>query len=268
VITDLYPNLKKSIICNFILLTSIIVCLNAEAQQLKSIPFIDFKLIKSLDHDPDSFTQGLDFNKTYILESTGLYGKSSIRKYSWPEYKLEKIKVIDSDLFGEGITQLHNKIWQLTWKKETLLSYDPTTFNLIAKLKYKGQGWGLTHNNKEFIMSDGGCYLQFRDPVNFSLKKKILVHHNKTPQYNLNDISYINNIIYANVYLTNTIVRINARSGEITGKIDLSPLKKKLKNLNNKLLITNGITSIDKDHLLITGKNWDKLFLIKIIKNT
>lgn len=255
-------NLQRHLL--IILLTSIFTSICTNAQNLKNAPKINFEIIKILKHDPQAFTQGLDYNNTYILESTGLYGKSSIRKYSWPKYKLEKYIKLDKKLFGEGTTNINNKIWQITWKNNTLLKYNPQTFNILEKIKYKGQGWGLTHNKKELIMSDGSCYLQFRDPKNFSIKKKLLVHYKNTPQYYLNDISYINNTIYANIFLTNIIVRINAKTGEITGIIDLSKLKSKLSKNKDKMLITNGITNVDKNHLLVTGKNWDKLFLIKI----
>jgi len=234
-------------------------------------PEIAFSVVSQYPHDISSFTEGLHFHEGKLYESTGSPDNvPQTRSLLGPvDLKTGKIDVkaeLDKALyFGEGSVFLNDKIYQLTYKNQTGFIYDAKTFQNIGKFTYTNrEGWGLTTDGKSLIMSDGTSYLTFIDPVSFTTTKMLDVAENgKVVEY-LNELEYINGFIYANVYMTSSIVKIDPNSGDVVGKLDLSSLLMESKTKNPYSLETNGIAydSISKK-ILVTGKMWPTIYEIK-----
>jgi len=245
-------------------LTNTIYFLAAKAPKIYS-----YKIINEFPHDKFAFTQGLEYHDGYLYESTGEYGESTLRKEELKTGKvLQEIK-INNKYFAEGITIFNNKIYQLTWQKRIGFIYNLKTFKKEGTFKYSQskEGWGLTHNNKYLIKSDGSDRLWFLNPKTEKEAYYIEAYTNKRKVEELNELEYIKGKIYANVWQKNSILIINPVNGAIEGIIDLSGLKDKVEQ-HAKLNVLNGI-AYDKVHdkLYVTGKNWSKIFEIKLINS-
>ena len=221
------------------------------------------KVVKTFSHDKDAFTQGLFFHNEYLYESTGLKGKSSLRKVELETGKVIKSIKINSDYFSEGITLFKNKIFMLTWISNTCLVFDFDTFKEIKTFKYQGQGWGITTVDSLLVMSDGSNVLRFLNPDDFSVKKLLpVIDEFYNPVHFLNELEFINGEIWANVWNTNYIVRIDPKTGVVKSKIDLSPLWNLLTD-SEGIDVLNGIAYDDHNNkLYVTGKNWPFIFEI------
>ncbi|NIP29286.1 MAG: glutaminyl-peptide cyclotransferase [Candidatus Dadabacteria bacterium] len=224
-----------------------------------------YKIINIFPHDKTAFTQGLEFNDGYLYESTGLYGRSSIRKVDIKTAKILKLKTLSSNYFGEGITILNNRIFQLTWQSRTGFIYNKDTFDMIGSFNYRTQGWGLTNNKKELIYSDGSSKLYFMDPENFKILKILNVSDKEGKAVrNLNELEYINGKVYANIWRSDKIVAINPVTGIVEKWIDLADLRSKLPS-HHKVDVLNGIAyNPENNTFYITGKYWSNLFQIEI----
>lgn len=221
-----------------------------------------YKVIKSYPHDVSAYTQGLFYHGGFLYESTGLHGYSSLRKVDLNTGAIVQIGKVARKYFAEGICLLNNKIYQLTWENEQCLIYDLHTFKQTGYLSYDTQGWGLTTNGKELIMSDGSSTIYFRDPHSFAEIRRITVRNGKTEMNYINELEYINGEIWANVYTKDFIVRINPSDGNITSIIDLKNLlPRNLRSTQTDVL--NGIAYDAKNNrIFVTGKNWPKLYEI------
>ncbi len=223
-----------------------------------------YKVVQQFPHDPDSFTQGLEIHNDLIYESAGQYGKS--RLFIRPLTSITPIKQhqLKDSLFAEGITVLNNKVFQLTWKSERVFVYQQDTLKLMAEKKIKGQGWGLTNNGKQLIMSNGTSTLQFIDPKTFAIDRRLDVTINNRPVSRLNELEWVNGLIYANVWHSNWIIMIDPDTGKVIGRVNLNgllPTSKRTANID----VLNGIAyDKDGDRLLITGKNWPSLFHLEL----
>ncbi|NEW83750.1 MAG: glutaminyl-peptide cyclotransferase [Mariniphaga sp.] len=229
-----------------------------------------YKIIKTLPHNIDHFTEGLEIRNGFLYESTGQEGTSSIYKIDLSNWKVVKENKLDDKYFGEGITILNGKIYQLTYKTQIGFVRDLNTFELIKTFTYKNeQGWGFTNDGKYLIMSDGTDYLTYLDPKTLDEVKKIQVCNQKGVIANLNELEYINGEIWANVWMTDTIVRIDPKTGKIVAEIDLKGLlASNISNQKNQVDVLNGIAyDHDKNKIYVTGKFWPKLFEIEIVKN-
>jgi glutamine cyclotransferase len=228
-------------------------------------PVFGFKVIRVFPHDPKAFTQGLVFHQGFLYEGTGLLGKSSLRKVKLETGRTVKLYQLPYQLFGEGITLWQNNLIQLTWKTRTGFVYDRETFRLLRKFTYPTEGWGITQDGKHLIMSDGTSFLHFLDPCNFKEVKRIHVHDRGLPITLLNELEYIKGEIYANVYLTDRIVRISPKTGRVTGWIDLQgllPTKDRAQGVD----VLNGIAyDAQGNRIFVTGKYWPKVFEIRIV---
>ena len=236
-------------------------CSNYKTKQTNRL----FQIINIYPHDPNAFTQGLEYNDGYLYESTGLHGKSSIRKVDIKTGEVLKIKKLSNNLFGEGITILNDKIYQLTWKARHGFIYDKNTFSYIDTFSYKTQGWGITNNSYELIYSDGSSKLYFMNPNSFEIVKVLNISDKDgNAVHNINELEYINGKIYANIWLSDNIVVINPKTGIIEKWINLSMLRGKLKS-KEKVNVLNGIAynSVDKS-FYVTGKYWPYLFQLRI----
>jgi glutamine cyclotransferase len=227
-----------------------------------------YQVVNEYPHDLGAYTQGLQYVDGELYEGTGNYGTSSIRRVELETGEVKQIRDLDQSLFGEGITVLGERIYQLTYKSQVGFIYDLSTFQEIQKVYYQNrEGWGLTHNGEELIMSDGTNVIYFLDPEMFTINRQMEVYHNEGPADSLNELEYINGKLYANRYFTDEIVIIDPETGKVEGRINLKGiLKTTLRKPTTDVL--NGI-AWDKDggRLFVTGKYWPLLFEIRILES-
>lgn len=227
-----------------------------------------FKVINSYPHDKTAYTQGLEIHDGFLYESTGQYGKSSLRKV-----KLETGEVIqkidlDQQYFGEGMTKFEDEIFMLTWKKGIGFIYDFETFEQKGTFNYKNsiQGWGLTNDGEHLIKTDGTERIWFLDPSTQQELNFIEAYTDKRKVEKLNELEYIDGKIYANIWMQDSLLILDAETGKVEGIADLRGLKKQVEQ-HSSLDVLNGI-AYDKESkkLYVTGKNWSKVFEIELIK--
>ncbi len=235
---------------------------------------ITYNLVKDYPHDTSSFTQGLIFYKGTMYESTGnpadaLNNGSWVGPVDLATGKQTKKVTLPSEFFGEGITILHDKVYQITWENRKGFVYDLATFKKIKEFTYNHQGWGITNNGKELIVSDGSSNLYFWDPETLKEIRRISIQDNNGLRNNINELEFINDAVYANVWQTNEILKIDPATGNVTGKLDMSSLKQSYPELaggNDSDKVLNGIAwDSSSNRFFITGKNWSKLFELKLL---
>ncbi|PKN20985.1 MAG: glutamine cyclotransferase [Deltaproteobacteria bacterium HGW-Deltaproteobacteria-6] len=228
------------------------------------VPIASVEVKNAYPHDTGAFTQGLFFYQGYFYESTGLNDKSTlVRKEVITGKILQEIR-IPPEYFCEGIVLFKNKIYQLTWQNETVLIYDARSFREIRKIKYHGEGWGLTSDGKYLLMSNGSSNITFHDPDSFKVVRKIQVRDGNAEVGKLNELEFIKGEIWANIYMEDLIVRISPKNGRVNGWIDLSALRSYLP-MNARVDVINGIAyDAKEDRIFVTGKYWPKVFEIKL----
>ena len=224
-----------------------------------------YRIIKVYPHDRNAYTQGLVYENGYIYEGTGLRGESTLRKWNLTTGKVIESLNLAPDLFGEGICILGNHIYQLTWTSRIGFVYDKNSFTLKNKFRYNTEGWGLTTDGKNLIMSDGSHNLYFMDPKYFTVLKKIEVFDDRGPVNQLNELEYINHTIYANVYQTDDIVQIDPSCGKVLARFHLRGILPR-REYRSDTDVLNGIAYDPKgQRIFVTGKNWPKLFEVQFI---
>lgn len=230
------------------------------------VPLYGYKIIRSYPHDNRSFTQGLLIYQNILYESSGLYHQSKLRKVNMVNGELIQEFILPSQYFAEGIAIIGNNLYQLTYESNVGFVYDAKTLKLKTTFHYPTQGWGLTSNNKELILSNGSSSLLFLDPIHFNITRFVIVHHNNTVIGPINELEYVKGKIYANIYGTEIIALINPSDGKIEGWVDLHGIYEIPKEFA-WLEVLNGI-AYDKsdDTFIVTGKLWPNLYKIKIVK--
>ncbi|MCI5180071.1 MAG: glutaminyl-peptide cyclotransferase [Candidatus Electrothrix sp. AW3_4] len=225
-----------------------------------------YTVVQEYPHDPNAFTQGLAWDKGEMYEGTGLYGRSSLRSVALQTGVVNRQQNYTWQYFAEGITIFQGKIYQLTWRNNKVFLFDKENFSLLKTWAYPREGWGITHNGKELIASDGTAFLFFLDPQTLKEKRSILVQDNQGPVTQLNELEYIRGAIYANVWKTNKIVIIRPDDGVVVGRLDLSALVDQVQSISKgKADVLNGILyDPQNDRLFVTGKLWPALFEIKV----
>jgi glutaminyl-peptide cyclotransferase len=233
------------------------------SQKDAQIRVLNVKLIRAYPHDPHAFTQGLEYYGGFLYESTGIAGQSTVRKIALETGAIIQKASLPPQYFGEGLTIFHGKIYQLTWLSKKGFIYDLRSLRQIGEFPYDGEGWGLTHDDKSLIMSDGTNKIRYIDPVSFSVMRTLEVYAGAEGVVNLNELEYVKGEILANIWHSTRIDRIDARSGQVVAWIDLTSIVAKEPHGDEAVL--NGI-AYDKigDRLFITGKNWSKLFQVKV----
>ncbi len=228
-------------------------------------PYYGYEIVNSYPHSTRNFTQGLELLEDTVYESTGQYGKSRLLKYRLNNGSILKEKKLSRRHFGEGLTILDSKIYQLTWKSGNLFVYDQHSLEKLRKLKVRGEGWGLTNNGKQLIYSNGSADLHFISPQDGQQQKTVTVTDNGSPVKGLNELEWIDNTIYANIWHSNDIIIIDPASGKLLARVDLSKLlPRPLRTWNSGVL--NGIAyHKQRKNLLVTGKNWPVLYEIRLI---
>ena len=243
--------------------TSNITILNSDLPKV-----FTYNIINEYPHDMTSFTQGLEFYNGNLYESTGQYKESKLRQLNYKTGEVLKNINLNDEYFGEGLTILNDKIYQLTWQKGIGFVYDINTFEKISSFKYGNskEGWGLCNDSKKLYKSDGTENIWILDPETLIEQEHIQAYTNKGKIVGLNEMEWVNGMIYANRYQKNGIAIINPKNGAIEGVIDFSPLKNKVKQ-HETLDVLNGIAYNPETHtVFVTGKNWNKLFEVEVVE--
>lgn len=226
------------------------------------------EVVATYPHDPEAYTQGLLFEGEQLYESTGLVDHSSIREVDLKSGRVIRKHDLPGPYFGEGIVIMGENLYEITWTSGEAFLYDAKTFTKKGKFKYEGEGWGLTTDGNSIVMSDGTAAIRFRDPKTFAVTKSITVTDHGTPVTQLNELEWVKGEIWANVYQTDQIARIDANTGAVTGWIDLTGLLPRL-DRTGKEDVLNGIAYLAKgDRYFVTGKLWPKLYEIRLKKRS
>ncbi len=244
-------------------ITTIIFVLNDQTPKIYS-----YNIINEYPHDITSYTQGLEFHNGELYESTGQYGESKLRKLDYKTGKVLKNINLSKEYFGEGLTILNDKIYQLTWQENTGLVYDVTTFEQTGSFKYgeSKEGWGLCNDGKILYKSDGTENIWILNPETNAEEFHIQAFHNRGKVIGLNELEWIDGKIYANRYQLNGVAIINPKNGAVEGVVDFSPLKDKVTQ-HQGLDVLNGIAyNPETKTIFVTGKRWDKLFEVEIVE--
>jgi glutamine cyclotransferase len=232
------------------------------------VPTYGYEVVATYPHDPEAFTQGLIYLKGILLESTGLNGRSTLRKVDLATGRVRDEVKLSSEFFGEGMTVLGEKIYQLTWQNQKGFVYDLQTLAPQQEFSYDGEGWGLTTDGASLILSDGTNRLRFLDPHTFKVTRTIDVFDRAgSPLKRLNELEFIRGEIYANVWQTPYVARIDPATGRLLGVIDFTGLLAP-EDLRPGTDVLNGIAyDAVGDRLFVTGKNWPKLFEVRLKPN-
>jgi glutamine cyclotransferase len=223
--------------------------------------YLNYRVTGTWPHDTKAYTQGLVFEDGFIYEGTGQYRESSLRKIEISSGEPVRILNLPDDVFGEGITIFNDRIYQLTYKSQVGFVYDKESFSRIQKVYYQNkEGWGLTHNGRQLIMSDGSHRIYFMDPEYFTEVRRIEVYDNKGPVNQLNELEYVDDRIFANLYGKEEIVIIDPQTGKVTSRLNMKGILAE-EDRHRRIDVFNGIAwDPGRKVLYVTGKYWPKLF--------
>jgi glutamine cyclotransferase len=229
-------------------------------------PVDTYRVVNAYPHDPAAYTQGLIYRDGFLYESTGLRGSSSLRKVKLESGEVVQQRRIDQAHFAEGLADWKDQLVQLTWQSNVAFVYDRASFAPRRTLSYAGEGWGLTHDGRRFILSDGTDRLRFLDPETFREVGRIAVTDGGRPIRDLNELEYIRGEVYANVWHTDRIARISPQTGRVTRWIDLRGLMIAGYRLDPEAVLNGIAHDAAGDRLFVTGKLWPRLFEIQIVR--
>ncbi len=230
----------------------------------QTTPVYDYQVINRYVHDPNAFTQGLVFYNERLYESTGLYGESTLREVDPKSGRVVRGLKLPDKVFGEGLTRWGDSLIQLSWRAGTAFVFDLKTLSFVKQFRYSTEGWGLTHNARYLIMSDGSDRLYFRDPETFNVLHTLNVTDQGVPVEKINELEYVSGYIYANVWMQDRIAKISASTGEVLAWVDLEGLRPFVTK-SQPGHVLNGIAyNIQTGHFYVTGKKWPVLYEIKI----
>ena len=229
------------------------------------VPQYDYRIVDKMPHDPDAFTQGLVYLDGIFFESTGVRGQSSLRRVDPKSGEVLKKRDLDQPYFGEGLTFFKGVLVQLTYKEGKAFVYDSETFEPLSEFSYDGEGWGLTHDNHHFIMSDGTDTLQFRDTTDFSIKRTIKVREEGRPVFQLNELEYIKDEIWANVWQRKHILRISPKDGQVLGRINLRRFPPSEDRTGDEDSLNGIAFDAASNRLFITGKYYANIYQIELV---
>ncbi|TVZ39588.1 glutamine cyclotransferase [Alteromonadaceae bacterium 2753L.S.0a.02] len=225
---------------------------------------LQYKILSKQDHDERLFTQGFVMHAGDLFESSGLYGKSFLRRYNPDNGKIVSERELPAEIFAEGLSYFNDRLYLLTWRHGILFILDPETLKVKHTQKYRGEGWGITHNNEHFFTSDGSSFITVRDPNSFEKLNTLQVVSGTQAINWINELEFARGFIWANRWQSHMIYRVDPASGEVTGELDLSALvPTQYQNSHERVL--NGIAYVsDKDAFWVTGKNWPVRYLLQI----
>lgn len=227
---------------------------------------ITYKIVKTFPHSITSYTQGLVYDAGILFESTGMYGQSKLLQTDIATGKAKRSIDLDRQYFGEGLAMNGNLLYQITWQSHKGFVYTKGDFNLVKTFEYPTEGWGLAFNGKDLILSDGSNILYYLDTASLQVTKQLAVLDNHGPVTRLNELEWVDSTIYANVYQTDIIVKIDERTGAVIGRMDCKGLLT-AQDKHSEIDVLNGIARNSANgNYYITGKNWPKLFEIQLIE--
>jgi glutamine cyclotransferase len=234
---------------------------------LAAIPTYGFEVVRVYPHDPGAFTEGLFYRDGFLYESTGLNGQSEIRKEELATARVVLRRELPGGYFGEGIVAAGKRLIQLTWRNQVGFVYDLATFAPKGRFAYTGEGWALTSDGRRLIMSDGTPTLRFLDPRTLKETGRVTVTADGQPVQQINELEWVKGEVLANIWMTNTIARIDPRTGHVVGWIDLTGIISQAEAGTDTDNVLNGIAyDAAHDRLFVTGKRWPKLFEIRLVR--
>jgi glutamine cyclotransferase len=240
----------------------------SSSTQASATPEYTYEIVHTYPHDPGAFTQGLLFLNGVLYEGTGLEEQSSIRKVKLETGEVLQKRDVPGEYFGEGIVNWKDRLLELTWKAQRGFIYDLGSFAPRGQFDYSGEGWGLTQDGKRIIMSDGSAELRFWDPETLKETGRVTVTDGGHPVTNLNELEWVKGEIYANIWQTDRIARIDPSSGKVVGWIDCTGLLLP-SDRTEQTDVLNGIAyDASSGRLFVTGKRWPKLFEIRLVKKS
>jgi glutaminyl-peptide cyclotransferase len=234
----------------------------AQSSIVTAVP-TPFEVVGSYPHDPQAFLQGLVWHDGGFYESTGLYGQSTLRRVAFPSGEVLKSVPLDKEFFGEGLALVEDRLIQLTWRSQRAFIYDRASFERVGEFRYETEGWGLTYDGASLILSDGSDTLFFFDPRTFQQTHALKVTLDGRPLKQLNELEFIRGEVWANVWHTDVIVRIDPSSGQVVGVLDLTGILQTPSRDDDDVL--NGIAyDPETDRIFVSGKRWPLLFELRV----
>jgi glutaminyl-peptide cyclotransferase len=231
-----------------------------------SVPVYGYEVVNVYPHDPHAFTQGLVYDGGVLYESTGEYGQSSLRKVELQTGKVMQRRDVAEEYFAEGLALFEGRLFQLTWQAGKGFIYDRETFAPQGEFSYAGEGWGLTHDGSSLVLSDGTNQLRFLDPATFRVRRAVNVYDRGERVEQLNELEYVNGEIFANVWQADRVARIEPQSGRVVGWVDFAGLLPDQDRLPATDVLNGIAYDAAQDRLFVTGKNWPKLFEVRLKK--
>jgi glutamine cyclotransferase len=242
---------------------------SSSSTEAAGIPEYTYQIVHAYPHDTGAFTEGLFYKDGFLYESTGQNGQSSIRKVKLETGEVLQKQDLPEEYFGEGIINWKDKLYQLTWQSEVGFIHNFDTFKTTGEFHYPGEGWSMTTDGKRIIMDDGTPEIRFWDPDTLKEISRLPVTADGQPVKNLNELEWVKGEIYANIWETDRIARIDPKTGKVVGWIDLENILPAGERTPGSDSVLNGIAyDAEHDRLFVTGKNWPKLFEIKLVKKT
>jgi glutaminyl-peptide cyclotransferase len=230
----------------------------------REVPTQSVEIVRSYPHDPDAFTQGLLYHQGFLYESTGLYGRSTLRKVEIESGRVIQSIPLSPALFGEGLALWDGRLIQLSWQSGVGFVYDLDSFRQIREFHYRTEGWGLTQDGESLIMTDGSDALIFLDPATLVESRRMVVRCGSSPVRQLNELEVVRGEVFANVFGKDVIARISRENGAVLGWIDLAGLRGALGPVRGPDVLNGIAYDPEHDRLFVTGKRWSKLFEIKL----
>ncbi|SHE80114.1 glutaminyl-peptide cyclotransferase [Streptoalloteichus hindustanus] len=222
------------------------------------------EVLDTLPHDRTAFTQGLELVDGVLYEGTGRVGASSLREVDPATGEVRRRAELAPPLFGEGVTVVGDRVWQLTWREGVAVQWDRATLTEVRRVGYTGEGWGLCHDGGRLVMSDGSARLTFRDPATFQPTGQVVVRRAGEEQTRLNELECADGAVWANVWGSDEIVRVDPGSGRVTAVVDASGLLPARDRTGDQVL--NGVAAVPGgDQFLVTGKNWPSMFRVRFV---
>lgn len=264
--------MRSCVLSTYLIVIAMLIA-STDATALKRSPdagfkasrVVAFEVVNVHEHAHDHFTQGLEFSDGRLIESSGGYGVSALIEEEIGDSRARRTRRLPAAVFAEGLTQLHGVIYQLSWREQQLFVWS-RDFELLRVMPYEGEGWGLSNDGRELIMSDGSDRLLFRDPTSFAITRTLPVHENGTPLTQLNELEYARGLIFANVWQRDRIAVIDPGDGQVLAWLDLAALRARLPpDTPPRDDVLNGIAyDAARDRWFVTGKNWPRIFELRL----
>ena len=263
------PNARTALIAMMCAAAALLIVWTAQppAAQAPSVAQLQLRIIQEFPHDTDAFTQGLLWHDGALYESTGLPGRSTVRRVTLESGEVEQQQALEGRLFGEGLARVGDRLIQLTWRNRRAFVWSIDGLERLDEHEYRGEGWGLCHDGRRLIMSNGSHVLAFRHPETFQRQGSVQVRLDGRRVRRLNELECVDGAVWANVWQDDLLVRIDPESGAVTATVDASALRDRLPDSNGEGDVLNGIAyNPETEHFYLTGKLWAKIFEVEIVQ--